>query len=244
MKRAWFCLLYYLSWFAFGAVGLGLNVYCSCLLLLPGRERRAAGVRRGIRWLFELWVKWLCASRVVQVRWVGFPRELPAGTVYVANHPCLIDATFLLARLPDAFCIFKPALLRNPALGPAAFMARYVAGDNAVDLVRNASERVLAGQSLLVFPEGTRTKPGALLNPLRPGFAAIAQRAKAPVQLILIRASAGLVPKGRRWWLPPTVLPGCVELTLDRRWESDYFNDTAECVEVVEKRIREVLSKP
>src|SRR5579859_1101510 len=112
-KRSYFVCMYFLSWAVFGTVGLGLNAFCALLLLLPGRDRRAPAVREIIRRLFTSWVGWLHATRLVIVTWHGpdfatFPR--PA--VYVANHPGLIDATILLARLPDAICIFKPALLR------------------------------------------------------------------------------------------------------------------------------------
>ncbi len=242
MRRASYCFAYYLSWVGFGLVGLALNLGCACLLPLPGRQRRAPGVRRMIRRLFEFWVRWFHACPVVDVRWVGFDHELAAGTVYIANHPSLVDATFLLARLPDAFCIFKPSLMRNPVIGPAAIMANYVAADNAVDLVRGAAERVEAGQSLLIFPEGTRTLPGTVLGRLKPGFELIARRAKAPVQLVIIRTSQGLVPKGLPWWRLPTVLPGWIELTLDKRWEPGELSETRDSLNVVEARMREVLT--
>ena len=68
MRRLYYRIAYYLSWFAFGAVGLALNICCACLLPLPGRERRAPGVRRMIRRLFDLWVRWFHACGVLQVR--------------------------------------------------------------------------------------------------------------------------------------------------------------------------------
>ncbi len=80
--------------------------------------------------------------------------------------------------------------MRNPAVGPAAVMAGYVRGDAGLDLIRAAAAKVAAGQSLLVFPEGTRTAAGAVVGPMKPGFALIADRAKAPVRLIVIRSDA------------------------------------------------------
>jgi 1-acyl-sn-glycerol-3-phosphate acyltransferase len=204
---------YYFSWFLFGLGGLLLNIVCAFLLIVPGRERFGGPVRRAIRWLFAFWLKWLHASRVVQIHWRGADSNvLTTGTVYVANHPTLVDATVLLARLPDAICIFKPALLRNPVIAPAAIVAGYVSGDSGIDLIRIVSDKISAGRSLLVFPEGTRTLPGQVLNPLKPGFALIARRAKAPIRLIVIKASPHLVQRNRAWWrLPP--LPGWIEVT-------------------------------
>ena len=129
MRRAlvhsYYVAAYYASWVVFLAVGLALNLVCAPLLLLPHRDTYGPRTRRVIRNLFDFWVRWFHASRVLQITWTGFDAPLTPGTVYIANHPTLLDATFLLARLPDAICIFKPALMHNPAIGPAALMAGY-----------------------------------------------------------------------------------------------------------------------
>lgn len=238
IRRGYHVAVYYASWAIFGGVGLLLNLASLPLLLLPRTATGAARQRRVIRWLFEFWLGWMHATGVVRVTWCGFDRPLAAGTVFIANHPSLVDATFLLARLPDAICIFKPALMRNPAVGPAAILAGYASGVPGVDLVREVAGKIAAGQSLLVFPEGTRTEPGCSLNPLRPGFALIASRAAAPVQLIRVAYSPGMAQKGRAWWKPPLVLPGWFEFTLDRRWEHDPLRSPADLTAEVEEHLR------
>ncbi|MEO5960497.1 MAG: lysophospholipid acyltransferase family protein [Opitutaceae bacterium] len=203
-----------LSWGVFVGVGLALNVVCAPLLLARDRARHGPAIRRAIRRLFSAWCGWLHAVRLIYVRFHGFTPEAMTGpAVYIANHPSLLDATFILARLPDTICIFKPALIRNPALGPAALMAGYASGDSGVDLIRDVASRVAAGRSLLVFPEGTRTAPGTELNPFHAGFALIAARAGVPVRLILVRAARDLVPKGWPWWRAPS-FPSYVDITL------------------------------
>jgi 1-acyl-sn-glycerol-3-phosphate acyltransferase len=202
------------SWTLFATVGVLLNVGCAPLLLLRDRERHGAAVRATIRRLFVAWCAWLHATRLIYVRFHGFtPDAISGPAVYVANHPGLLDATFILSRLPDAICIFKPAIMRNPVLGPAALMGGYASGDNGVDLIRDVASRVADGKSLLVFPEGTRTVPGTTLNPLRPGFALIAARARVPVRVIIVRAPRDLVPKGWAWWRAPQ-FPSHVDITL------------------------------
>lgn len=244
LRRGWWVTIYYLSWIAFGSVGLVLNLACLLLLLAPRRAACARGARETIRRLFDFWLRWIHATRVVDIVWHGFDRPLPTGAVYIANHPTLVDATFLLARLPDAICIFKPALMRHPVIGPAAHMAGYVAGNSGVDLVREVAGRIAAGQSLLVFPEGTRTTPGTLLNPFKPGFALIAARAGAPVQAITIRPATELMPRGRPWWRPPATLPTRVDIALDRRWETDPTRSSADVSAEIEQHFRTVLSAP
>ncbi|HQF40181.1 MAG TPA: lysophospholipid acyltransferase family protein [Opitutaceae bacterium] len=237
IRRAYYVGAYYASWAIFGGVGVLLNLASLPFLLLPRCETGGARMRRTIRGLFDFWLRWMHATGVVRVTWHGFERPLQPGAVFIANHPTLVDATFILARLPDAICIFKPALMRNPAIGPAAYLAGYVSGVPGVDLVREVAVKIAAGQSLLIFPEGTRTERGAALNPLRPGFALIASRAQAPVQLLRVVSSPGLVPKGRDWWRPPPVLPATVAITLDRRWEHDPARSPAELTEEVQRHL-------
>jgi 1-acyl-sn-glycerol-3-phosphate acyltransferase len=202
----------FLSWVVFGSVSLVLNLVCAILLLLPGRARLEPMARETIRRLFGAWCAWLHATRLIYVTWTGFtPERLAGPAVYIANHPGLLDATFILARLPNTICIFKPAVMHNPALGPAAVLAGYVSGDAGVDLIRDVAGRVADGRSLLIFPEGTRTVAGVALNPLKPGFALIAARAEAPVRLLVVRAPRDLVPKGAPWWRLPA-FPAHVEV--------------------------------
>ena len=171
-RRIYHFVAGFLSWFVFGSVSLVLNFVCAILLVLPGRARLGPMARETIRRLFGAWCAWLHATRLIFVTWTGFtPERLAGPAVYIANHPGLLDATYILARLPDTICIFKPSVIRNPALGPAAILAGYAAGDAGVDLIRDVAGRVADGRSLLIFPEGTRTLAGVPLNPLKPGFA-------------------------------------------------------------------------
>jgi 1-acyl-sn-glycerol-3-phosphate acyltransferase len=202
------------SWVVFAAVALALNAVCA--LLLRARDRASYGpkVRAMIRRLFVAWCAWLHATRLIDVRFEGFtPEILATPAVYISNHPGLLDATFILSQLPDAICIFKPAIIRNPALGPAALMAGYASGNHGVDLIRDVAARVTAGRSLLIFPEGTRTAANVTLNPLKPGFALIAARARVPIRLVLVRAPRDLVPKGWPWWRAPK-FPSQVDISL------------------------------
>jgi 1-acyl-sn-glycerol-3-phosphate acyltransferase len=120
-------------------------------------------------------------------------------------------------------------------------MAGYVRGDTGIDLIKAAAARVAAGQSLLVFPEGTRTAPGTSLGKMRPGFALIADRAKAPVRLIIVEASPGLGARGRPWWPAPAVLPASLRISLDRSWPYEPGRSADVLTRLVERRIFEVL---
>ncbi|HZZ56451.1 MAG TPA: lysophospholipid acyltransferase family protein [Opitutaceae bacterium] len=204
MKRAWRLLAYLFSWALFAGGALALVVACVPASLWPAGPGRARAVRRTIRGLFRIWVCWLDRAGLVRIRWVGFDAgPLPRPAVYVANHPGLLDATFLLSRLPDPVCLVKPAVLRNPLLGLPARLAGYVSTEGGVDSVRGLADQLLAGNSVLIFPEGTRTRAGCALNALKPGFALIARRAHCPVEVLALRGEHDLFGPGQGPWPPP-----------------------------------------
>ena len=57
-----------------------------------------------------------------------------------------------MARVPEAVCIFKPAIRRNPVLGAAARRAGYLGSDGGHELVRAAAVKVAAGCTLIARP--------------------------------------------------------------------------------------------
>ncbi len=219
MKRGYLVICYWLSWVAFSGVTLALNFACWPWLWAAGRPGAGRRMRRIIRRLFDFWVRWFHACGVLRLDWGDLPPVLPAGVVYAANHPSILDATFLLSRVEDAICITKPALLRNPLVGPAARLGGYVSGESMIDVVRDAAEALRAGCALVVFPEGTRTEVGQTCGELKPGFALIALRAGVPVQLIHLEVSRGVGERGRRWWKPPAELPARYSVRLGARCE-------------------------
>ena len=213
LLSAYLFLNYYVTLFFFGAFGLGLNLFGLCTGWLPATESTERFHRRLIRGHFALFVWWLGFGRLCRVHYHGLERIPSGGAVLVANHPGLMDITYLLARVPEAVCIFKPAIRRNPVLGAAARRAGYLASDGGSDLVRDAGAKVAAGHILVVFPEGTRTPPGESLLPLKPGFVLIARRADRPIQLIRISWNSNILVKGRAWWKLPQ-LPARVNVSV------------------------------
>ena len=138
------------------------------------------------------------------------------GLIVVANHPSLLDALMLVARLPRAACVMKASLMRNPFLGPGARLARYIRNDSARGMVRLAVDDLRAGGQLVLFPEGTRTVH-APVNRFRPGFTLIAKLAGAPIQTVFIDTDSPYLGKGWPLWrLPP--LPIVFTVRLGRRF--------------------------
>jgi len=166
-------------------------------------------------------------------------RDDPAGLIIVANHPSLLDAMAIVARLPRAVCIMKGSLMRNPFLGAGARLARYITNDSSREMLRQAVEDLHAGGQLVLFPEGTRTLHGRL-NAFGPGASLIARRAAVPVQTVLIETDSPYL--GKHWSifrLP--ALPIVFRLRLGRRFAPD--DDQARMRLALEQYFRQELAR-
>jgi 1-acyl-sn-glycerol-3-phosphate acyltransferase len=189
----------------FGVWAAAFNLLSFLFAWLPAGERTERRFQRMIRPQVAAFFRCLAALRLLRIEYRGWERLDPAAGVIVANHPGLLDAFYLLARVPRAFCVFKPAIRRNPLLGAAARRAGYLASDSGVELVRRAVERIGRGATLVIFPEGTRTAADGTVGRLRPGFAAIARHAGVRVQLLRITTDRKLFAKGEPWWRLPSL---------------------------------------
>jgi len=138
------------------------------------------------------------------------------GLILVANHPSMLDALMLVARLPRSACIMKASLIHNPLLGPGARLARYIRNDSAFGMIQCAVQDLKDGGQLVFFPEGTRTTQWPV-NRFHASFALIAKRAQAPVQVVFIDTDSPYLGKGWPLWrLPP--LPIQFKVRLGRRF--------------------------
>jgi len=201
-----------------GIISLGWNAAAMLLYPLLPRERGKTVGRAGIAHGYALF--WQLAA------WSGMLRIESAaldalrderGLIVVANHPSMLDALILVARLPRSACIMKAELQRNIFLGAGARLARYIRNDSPRRLVKLAVEDLKGGGQLVLFPEGTRTVT-APVNPFRPGFTTIAKLAGAPIQAVFIETDSPYLGKGWPIWrLPP--LPIVFRVRLGRRFQ-------------------------
>jgi 1-acyl-sn-glycerol-3-phosphate acyltransferase len=118
------------------------------------------------------------------------------GALVIApNHPSLLDAVLVIARLPHVVCAAKAEIWDNAFLGGGARLAGYVRNDSPSALIRQAANQLRAGRHFLIFPEGTRS--GARpLGEFKGGFALLAKRGGAAVQTVFIESNSGFLGKG------------------------------------------------
>ena len=225
----------YLLLLALGVVSLGWNVIALVLrpALSPARGR-ALG-----RWIiaFAYRVFWatatLCGVMRIDTRCLDALRD-ERGLILAANHPTMLDALLMVARLPRSACIMKAGLTRNVFLGAGARLAQYISNDSAHSMVRLAVEDLRRGGQLVIFPEATRTTD-VPVNPFRPGLTLIAKLAQAPIQTVFIETDSPYLGKGWPLWRVPP-LPLVFTLRLGQRFAP--AQDSAALLQQVEHYFR------
>ncbi len=165
------------------------------------RSRRAARavVGGGLR----LFVGFMRAVGVLRYTVTGRERLGRPGQVIVANHPTLIDAAFLLGFVPAAVCIVKEPLFRNLVTRGAVTAAGYIRSLPTDGMIHGAEQCLRDGQSLVIFPEGTRTVPGEPLQMQR-AAANIGLRGASVLTPVFITCEPPTLSKHEPWYrIPP-----------------------------------------
>lgn len=193
----------------FGSFALGGGLLSAIILpllrFLPGdRQARRLRARRVVGTMFGVMIQTLCLTRTMRLQTRGLEKLAQhPGALVLANHPTLIDVVILLWKFPQAACVVKANLWKNPFHWGVVRAAGYI--DNATPdaLIDACVDRLSAGESLLIFPEGTRTRPGEPMHFVR-GASYVALKHGRPVLPVLITCDPPTLSKGAPWYrIPP-----------------------------------------
>jgi 1-acyl-sn-glycerol-3-phosphate acyltransferase len=142
---------------------------------------------------------------------VAGSEHLPrAAAVYCANHQSNVDPPVLFRVIhPRLHVLYKAELNKLPLLGPAFGLGGFVAVDRtnreqSVLAIEEGARSLKQGNSFLIFPEGTRSRTGAVL-PFKKGGFLMAIKAQAPVVPIAIQGGGAAMSKGSAIIRPATV---------------------------------------
>lgn len=140
------------------------------------------GPRRFANRLIALWAR--IAARAFQVLCgvtieVRGAEKLPKGAALIAaKHQGMLDVIVPFLVLEDPCFVLKKELMVLPFLGWMAWKARMIPVDREAHakalkkLVADSRDRLKDARQLVIFPEGTRTEPGAP-GEYKPGVAAL-----------------------------------------------------------------------
>jgi len=195
-----------IGWRAFNALQLVYTIAwtAGCIVLALIVKALGGGrVRAPLRMAARLWAPGLLHGALARLRVEGLERvDFSKPHVFVANHQSIIDVCALFRALPVPLrFVLKQELRGVPFIGwyAAAMGMVFIERGNARDASRNlhAAARLLQqGADLCAFPEGTRSRDGAL-RPFKGGVFQAAIEAQVPVVPIAIQGSGAVLrPSG------------------------------------------------
>ncbi len=129
--------------------------------------------------------------------------------IFASNHVSWFDVPALAKVLPRYKFVAKAELFKVPIFGPAMRSVGMIeiqrenrkAAFGAYDV---AAERIRAGNSVVVFPEGTRGHAYPL-RPFKKGPFVLAIAAGVPIVPIIVHGTIEVMPKGSIWAYPGTI---------------------------------------
>ncbi len=187
--------------FGLGALLLGGLIMPLIHLIRRPRARAEQSCRQVVSASFRLFIWFMRSTGVLRWRITG-SLEVPAGNLIVANHPSLIDVIFMVAYLPDALCVVKESLARNPFTRLIVHMTGYPISAAPDQLIERCAGLLNSGARIIMFPEGTRTVPGRALS-FRHGAATLLNRARCPLTPVFLSVHPQTLAKGEAWFKAP-----------------------------------------
>jgi 1-acyl-sn-glycerol-3-phosphate acyltransferase len=231
-------LLFAWSWFVAGAL---LLVFVPPVLLIAGLARRQDWIYSWAEWGASTWL----TLSGVKMKVTGQEHLKSNQTyVFVANHWSYLDAAPLFCGTGRRMgMVAKMELLKAPLLGYGMGFVNVIAidrsnRDRAVETLKIATERLRAGISFGVCPEGTRARPGEML-PFKKGAFHMAVQAGVPIVPIALKNSDKLMGRGtgEAW-------PGTIEMVMFPPVETSWVSsddDLRKLVEQVQQTIMKEL---
>lgn len=147
--------------YAFGLFLLGcllLQIFMGLTHLIPlGRKRRKELFHRAVSWSTHAFLRMMVTTKMVNLNPLKETFEEPA--VIIANHQSFIDILLLLGLYPKLVMVTNSWVWKSPFFGRIVRYADfYHTADGYEELADTLKQKVEDGYSVIVFPEGTRSK--------------------------------------------------------------------------------------
>ncbi len=176
----------------------------------------------------RIWAKCILALSNIKVSVKGLSNLKPGRSyIYMPNHMSNFDIPVLQAYLPVQFrWLAKAELYKIPIFGYAMKRAGYISIDrfnrkSAIESLNKAAKIIRDGVSIIIFPEGTRSRTNKI-QPFKKGGFFLAVDSGVPIIPIIIRGTERIMPKKQM-----SIKPGNVTLEITRPINSsDYTRKT------------------
>jgi 1-acyl-sn-glycerol-3-phosphate acyltransferase len=166
----------------------------------------------------------------IRVRVAGLERVPDRAAVYASNHQSNVDPPVIFDVVhPRLHILYKAEIDAVPILARAFRYGGFIPVDRrnkeaALRSIETGAASIRAGNSFLIFPEGTRSKTSELL-PFKKGGFIMAIKAQAPIVPVAVQGGRDSMRRGSWMLRPVTVSVRIGEpiesagFTLDRRDE-------------------------
>lgn len=112
--------------------------------------------------------------------------RLDGKAIVAAKHMSILEVAILITHIPNSFFILKQELMWIPIYGWSFWrmglqpVNRATGATNMQKLTDDVAKKIMDKMILIIFPEGTRAKPGKKIK-LKRGLLFIAQNLKLPI---------------------------------------------------------------
>ncbi len=223
--------LYITIWVVFATLVLGLTVMILSYFVKSGNP---------LHRIARLWGRSILVVSRIKVTVEGLSNINPQRSyIYMPNHQSNFDIPVLLGHLTVQFrWLAKMELFRIPVFGHAMRKAGYISIDrnnreSAFKSLQLAAEKIKNGVSVLIFPEGTRSRDGKIRSFKKGGFVT-AIDAGVPIVPIIITGTRAIMTKGKF-----RINPGQICMSIQQPIDTTTY--AREAKEALMERVRRVI---
>jgi 1-acyl-sn-glycerol-3-phosphate acyltransferase len=169
--------------------------------------------------------------------------QVDRAAVYCSNHQSNVDPPVLFEALhPRMHILYKHEIDRIPILARAFRLGGFIPVDRrnreaSMKSIEAGAASIRAGNSFLIFPEGTRSRNDELL-PFKKGGIHMAILAQAPIVPVAIRGGRAAMQKGS-WLIRPVTVDIAVGEPVETAGMTPADRDTL--IAIVRARIEALL---
>ena len=194
-------------------------------------------------------ILWVSRVKVELKGLDNLPFDTPC--ILMPIHQSNFDIPVLLGRLPIQFrWLAKAELFKIPIFGRGMRGCGYISIDrsnrkSAFQSLADAAQRIRDGASVLIFPEGTRSRDGEI-GPFKKGGFVLTVDAGVPIIPIVIYGTRAIMPKGGLLMKPGSaymeVLPPVASTGYTRKTKNLLIEEVRDILCHAFDRIRETPS--
>lgn len=188
-------LMTFLTFGYFFVVGFILNILAQLLIpIIPISQKKKLQVFHSVmqKYFWGL----IHGTPFIPIEEIGKENlDFKTPKIIIANHTSQLDTPTMGMLSKKAIFMVNNRVLQSKFFGKAIQMAGfYTSSEDYETGTKKMEEKIKDGYSIIIFPEGTRSKTSAIQR-FHKGAFYLAEQLKLDIQPVLIRGNADLLPK-------------------------------------------------